>query len=721
MRPDDLLQFVWIADPQISPDGKAVAFTHVSVDREQDSYRTALWLAAADPAPGGAAPAARPLTAGPRDAQPRWSPDGSAIVFVRAEQAGKPGQLWLLPMSGGEARCLTRLEHGASSPCWSPDGRRIAFLSGTNPEKDQPAKTKPKNEPARVVTRPEFRWNNEGFVDWDHLDHVWVLDVDEALSGMALPAPAATEASKAADSSATAGAGTGGETAGTPAISSPGARALIRGDYKEGSLAWSRDGAWIHFISDRRPEPWFGLEDSDLFAVSPDLAAPTDGDGLKTVVDFPGVITVYAESADGRWAVVGGHRPEPRSYYKSDLLVFEGSGATARNRVLTQAWDADFGSDDIAGDQHPPRGGGIKPLVWSPDGRHVYGVACRHGAAMLARVDAQSGVVEELTPPDHDLVCGSATPDATRFALTLGGLARPGDLYLYDSARKELRRLWAPNEALFAERRLGEIEPFWCDAFDGKKLHGWIVKPPDFDASKRYPLILQIHGGPHVAYGFGFFHEFRVLAEAGYVVLYMNPRGSTTYGQEFGNIIQYRYPGDDYRDLMSAVDHVIARGYIDEKRMGVTGGSGGGLLTNWVIAHTHRFAAAITQRCVSEWMTMWYSSDFAMFMPYWFRKAPYEDPAEYAARSPITLADKIETPLMVIHSEEDWRTPIGQGEAMFRALLARRKPVVMVRFPGENHELSRSGTPSRRVQNQEHILRWFDRWLMGKPAPEYRV
>jgi dipeptidyl aminopeptidase/acylaminoacyl peptidase len=402
-------------------------------------------------------------------------------------------------------------------------------------------------------------------------------------------------------------------------------------------------------------------------------------------------------------------------------MLFAGVWPRTEARVLTKDWDADFGSDDISSDQHPPRGGGAKPLAFSADGRYVYGVACRHGAAMLARVDTKSGALETLTPEDRDLVCGSATPDAKRFALTIGGLARPGDLYLYDVARRELRLLCAPNEALFAERPLGEIEPFWCDAFDGQKLHGWIVKPPDFDPQQRYPMVLQIHGGPHVAYGFGFFHEFRVLAAAGYVVLYMNPRGSTTYGQEFGNVIQYRYPGDDYRDLLSAVDHVIARGYVDDKRLGVTGGSGGGLLTNWVVTHTDRFAAAITQRCVSEWASMWYSSDFSMFLPYWFRKHPYEDAAEYQGRSPVHLVDKITTPLMVIHSEEDWRTPIGQGEAMFRALIALRKATVMVRFPGENHELSRSGTPSRRVQNQEHIRRWFDRWLMGKDAPEYGV
>jgi dipeptidyl aminopeptidase/acylaminoacyl peptidase len=387
--------------------------------------------------------------------------------------------------------------------------------------------------------------------------------------------------------------------------------------------------------------------------------------------------------------------------------------------VLTERYDFDFGSDDIASDQHPPRGGGAKPLAFSADGRFVYGVAVRQGAARLARVDATSGDVEELTDAAHEVIAGSATPDASRFALTVGDVTRPGDLCVYDVARRALITVWSPNRALFAERTLGEVEEFWCDGFDGTKLHGWIVKPPDFDAAKKYPLILEIHGGPHTAYGVGFFHEFRALAAAGYVVLYTNPRGSTTYGQEFGNVIQYRYPGDDFRDLMSCVDHVIARGYVDEARLGVTGGSGGGLLTNWVIAQTDRFAAAITQRCVADWASMWFSCDFAMFLPTWFRTTPMEDPQAYLERSPVYLAEKIRTPLMVIHSEEDWRCPIGQGEAMFRALKALKKPAVMVRFPGENHELSRSGAPSRRVQNQEHIRRWFDRWLKGIPAPEY--
>ncbi|MBI5711240.1 MAG: S9 family peptidase [Candidatus Eisenbacteria bacterium] len=678
MREEDLLRFVWVADPQISPDGARVAFTRVAVDIAADEYRTSLWVVE------GAGGAPRPLTFGAYDLQPRWSPDGTRLAFVRKTEAKKPGQLWLLPMAGGEAAQVTRLEGGASEPAWSPDGARLAFLSGTNPALDDPKKEKPKNAPARVVTRPEFRMNDEGFTDHDHLDHVWVVEV---------------------------------AASGDPGAATP--RQLTTGKFKEQNLRWSRDGKWILFVSDRRAEPWFDVEDWEIWAVAPDLAQPTEGAELKLVADIHGPLNAYAEAADGRIAAVGGIRPSPpRSYDQPDLLLFEGRWPRTAPRVLTQDYDGDIG-DGISADQHPPRGGGAMPLGFTDGGRAVLTVAGRHGAAMLARIALDTGKIEELTDAQHEVIAGSVTPDGARVALTLGGLTRPGDLYLYDVARRSLTKLHAPNDAWMSEVKLGEIEELWFDSFDGRKIQGWIVKPPDFDPAKKYPAILEIHGGPHVAYGVAFFHEFRVLAAAGYVVLYTNPRGSTTYGQEFGNVIQYRYPGDDYRDLMAGVDELIGRGYVDETRLGVLGGSGGGLLTNWIVGQTGRFKAAITQRCVADWDSMYYSSDFTLFTPVWFRKPPYEDPQEYRERSPVKFATRVTTPLMVIHSEEDWRTPIAQGETMFRALKQQRKEVVMVRFPGESHELSRSGTPSRRVQNQQHIRRWFDKWLQGKPAPEY--
>jgi dipeptidyl aminopeptidase/acylaminoacyl peptidase len=319
---------------------------------------------------------------------------------------------------------------------------------------------------------------------------------------------------------------------------------------------------------------------------------------------------------------------------------------------------------------------------------------------MLVGVDLATGEERELTPRGRDVVAGTASDDGRIWALTIGGVDRPGDLHALDVATGALTRLVAPNDARLAEVALGAVDEFRFASFDGREIHGWIVKPPDFDPKRKYPLVLEIHGGPHTAYGHGFFHEFHVLAGAGNVVVYTNPRGSTSYGSEFANVIQYRFPGDDAKDLLAAVDAVTAKGYVDPARVGVTGGSGGGLLTNWLIAQ---------------------SADFAMFLPYWFRRQPFEDATDHVALSPITHVGRITTPLMIVHSEEDWRTPIAQGETMFRALKYLRRPVVMVRFPGESHELSRSGAPSHRVQNQEHIRRWFDHWLHDKRTDAYGV
>jgi dipeptidyl aminopeptidase/acylaminoacyl peptidase len=276
------------------------------------------------------------------------------------------------------------------------------------------------------------------------------------------------------------------------------------------------------------------------------------------------------------------------------------------------------------------------------------------------------------------------------------------------------------NAELFRGLQISPPEEIWYKSFDGTRIQAWIQKPPGFKPSQRYPMILEIHGGPHSAYGYTFVHEFQWLAAQGYVVLYPNPRGSTSYGQKFGNIIQYHYPGDDYRDLMIGVDTLVRRGYVDPKRLGVTGGSGGGLLTNWVITQTDRFAAAVSQRSIADWASFWYTADFTQFTPFWFRKTPWQDPEEFRARSPITYVNRIKTPLMLVEGESDLRTPpVSGGEVMFRALKYLKKPVVMVRFPEETHELSRSGRPRHRVERLRHIRNWFDKYLMDKNVPGY--
>src|SRR5207249_7664214 len=320
------------------------------------------------------------------------------------------------------------------------------------------------------------------------------------------------------------------------------------------------------------------------------------------------------------------------------------------------------------------------------------------------------------TPGRHARLADTAPSDARRCVLTIRDPTHLAEGYALDAQTKRLAELTRVNHSLFAKRQLVTPEDFWYTSFDGKKIETWIMNPVGFAPGKKYPLILNIHGGPHTAYGYIFFHEMQWMAAKGYVVLYPNPRGSTTYGQDFGNIIQYKYPGDDYKDLMVAVDSLIRRGYVDSTKLGVTGGSGGGLLTDWAVGHTHRFAAAVSQRDVADWLGFWYTADFTLFQPSWFRSVPFRDPQEFLVRSPVRYADSVTTPLMFILGDEDYRAPPNQGgEAMFRALKYLKKTTVMVRFPGESPELSRSGKPMHRVERLQHILTWFDKYLLGKP------
>jgi dipeptidyl aminopeptidase/acylaminoacyl peptidase len=297
-----------------------------------------------------------------------------------------------------------------------------------------------------------------------------------------------------------------------------------------------------------------------------------------------------------------------------------------------------------------------------------------------------------------------------------------GDLYALDTASGRLTPLARPNQELFSQLDLTAPEEITYKSFDGREIHAFVQRPPDYVAGKKYPLILNIHGGPHSAYGHTFFHEMQWMAAKGYVVIYPNPRGSSTYGQEFGNVIQYNFPGDDAKDLLAGVDEMVKRGLADPKKLGVTGGSGGGVLTNWIVTQTDRFAAAVSQRSIADWSSFFYTADFTLYRPTWFRGAPWEVPQDFARLSPITHVDKVTTPLMLIEGEADYRTPPASGgEQMFRALKYMKKPTVMVRFPGESHELSRSGQPWHRIERLRHITAWFDKYLQGKKIDTYDV
>lgn len=719
----DLWDFVWIGDPQVSPDGSRVAFVRVTVNEKKEGYNTSIWSV---PASGGGEP--HQLTKGEHDSTPRWSPDGKYLLFVRAtEKDGKPEppQLSILPMAGGDSFSFTDLPKGASNPVWSPDGKTVAFTSETNAEDLTKQEQKKKKEeelkkavsavspavspaasktPAdktgksegeqavkkaeaesehesdvRVITRAVYREDNEGYADPKHPSHIWAVQAPHNADEKVQP------------------------------------KQLTFGRFDEGSIVWSKDGSQLYFVSLHVDEPYYERPRSELYSIS---AAGGNATKLNTIdMDIDGL----SLSPDGKRITFVASITQPvNSYSQPDLWVVD-LAANAKPKNLTEKFDFDIG-DSLIGDCETPRASGRNAPIWTPDGKSLIQIYSKEGKANVASFDAESGAQTDLTTGNQAVIRLRASTDAAKLFYTVSTPTRLGDLFMLDRNGGAPTQLTHLNDKLFANLKLTEPEEIHYQSFDGKKMEAWLQKPPDFDAAKKYPLILNIHGGPHTAYGYLFFHEFQWMAAKGYVVLFPNPRGSTTYGQEFGNVIQYHYPGDDFKDLMAGVDEVIKRGHIDNSKLGVTGGSGGGLLTNWVVGHTDRFAAAVAQRDIASWAHWWYTADFTLFQPNWFKGAPFDQEEDFKARSPITYIKSVKTPMMFILGEADYRTPPGAGgEEMFRALKFRKIPTVMVRFPNESHELSRSGQPWHRIERLQNIVGWFDHWLMGVPKPDYEV
>jgi dipeptidyl aminopeptidase/acylaminoacyl peptidase len=719
----DLWDFVWIGDPQISPDGSRVAFVRVTVNEKKEGYNTSIWSV---PASGGEEP--HQLSKGDHDSTPRWSPDGKYLLFLRAaEKDGKPEppQLSILPLAGGDSFSFTDLPKGTGNPVWSPDGKSIAFTSDTNPEdlakqekkkrkeeelkkavsegtpstspetSKKPAEKSGKNEgdqaakkaeaesehesDIHVVTRAVYREDNEGYADPKRPQHIWVVKAPHSADEKVQP------------------------------------KQLTTGRFDEGNIVWAKDGGQIYFTSLHVDEPYYELPKSELYSISSNGGDPTKLNSIDMDVNN------LSLSPNGKQIAFIASRTQPvNSYTQPDLWIVDLT-PNAKPQNLTEKFDFDLGGG-VFGDNSAPRAGGPNGPLWTPDGKNLIDVYGKEGKTILASFDATNGAATDLTHGNQAVIRFRTSADGSKIVYTTSTATRINDLFAVDRSGGEPKQLTHINDDLFAQLNLTEPEEISYKTFDGKTIQAWVQKPPDFNTAKKYPLILNIHGGPHAAYGYIFEHEFQWMAAKGYVVLYPNPRGSTTYGQDFGNVIQYHYPGDDYKDLMAGVDEMIRRGYVDDKKLGVTGGSGGGLLTNWVIGQTTRFAAAVAQRDIASWTDWWYTADFTLFQPAWFKGPPFDEEADFKARSPITYIKNVKTPTMFILGEADFRTPPGAGgEEMFRALKFRKIPTVMVRFPNESHELSRSGQPWHRVERLQNIVGWFDHWLMGVPKPEYEV
>lgn len=645
---EDILAFQIVGDPQMSPDGSRVVCTVATADGPANAYHTNLWIVST----AGGAP--RQLTtARSRDTTPRWSPDGARIAFI-SERSGEK-QVWIIDPDGGEARPLTSGTLAPSELAWSRDGRWLALVG-----KPQP-KPGPDASDVRVISRLRYKLDGEGF--WDGgWKQVLVLPAD------------------------------GGE-----------ARPVTHDECDHTNPAWSPDGNWIACVAN--PDP-----NADLSNVTDIWVVPAEGrEGPRRVTRGIGPAGQPAWSPDGTRIAYVGHDNACRGATNSQIWIAPAGGGEPV--CLTRAFDRSVGHHVISDMRAHPGAGG---LTWTPDGGRIFFMYADGANTQIASV-ASDGDVRPETSGDHELIGCSLDRAARRVATVESDPLSPGEVAIRDleGGPGPLRRLTDWNGPLLRPLKLATPERFQFSSVDGWTVEGWVLRPAALVPGERVPTVLEIHGGPHGAYGNAFFHEFQALAASGYGVIYMNPRGSQGYGQAFTAATRHDWGGKDYEDLMRGVDHALASyAWIDPDRLGVAGGSYGGFMTNWVVGHTQRFKAAVTMRSISNAYSQWGTSDLAYQKGFWeYPGDPWESPGFYLERSPITYVRHMRTPLLIIHSENDLRCPIEQGEQLFVALKKQGVPTLFVRFPGESHDLSRNGQPTHRVERLKHILGWFDTYL----------
>jgi len=649
-QPMDVFGLELAADPRISPDGGRVVYVRSGFDVMTDRGTSNLWIINADGSD------ARPLTAGSAGhGSPRWSPDGNRLLYVSTEDGG--AEIWVRWMDTGQTAKLTNLTEGPGSLTWSPDGRQIAFTMFVPEERhplmvDMPAPPEGADwgPPFRIIDKMNYRADgNPGFVP-DGYVHVFVIPAD----------------------------------GGTP-------RQLTHGPFNHGSPAWMPDGHSILVSANRREDADHEPQDSEIYRVD------VDSGEMTQLTTRYGPDAAPLPSPDGRTIAYLGFDDRLQGYQLTRVYLMNADGTGSR--MLGEGFDRSVGD-----------------LEWASDGTGLYVSYDDQGNGKVGFMDLQ-GRVEERVGNVQGLSTGRPYT-AGQFsvsrngavAFTLGTPRHPAELALAPTRGGAVRQLTDLNADLLGHLELGAVEEIWFNSsFDGRRIQGWIVTPPGFDPNRKYPLVLEIHGGPFAAYGDIFAAEDQLYAAAGYVVLYINPRGSTSYGEEFGNLIHHAYPGHDYDDLMSGVDAVLERGYVDPGQLFVTGGSGGGVLSSWIVGHTDRFRAAVVQKPVINWYSfVLYADAPAFFYKYWFPGPPWEHMEEYMERSSLSYVGNVHTPTMLLVGEQDYRTPIAESEQFYAGLQIRGVPSVLVRIPDASHEIA--SKPSNLIGKVQHVLAWFEKW-----------
>ncbi len=657
--PTSLLEIRFISDAQISPDGSRIAFVESWIEEiaskdgtRRPGYRSAIFVADCD---AGTAQRLTYSVKG-RDAAPRWSPDGSKLAFLSTRD-DDTFQLFLLDLvCGGEAQQLTHLGYGVAEANWRPDSGALAFISRGDKDKEYRRVEQLRDE--KIIERLPFKFDGVGFLQPEYAQ-LWLIELGEQ------------------------------------------PRQLSFTEFDHADPTWSADGREIAFITVSRAELEHTRQ-ADIYLF--DVESGTS----RCLTGSLGPAYHPTWSPDGQQIAYIGHDQHIGNASNEALWCVSKAGGDPR--LLSKGFEYGLEnsvSSDVRFGRFPYR------PIWRDNG--IYFIATRAARSRAYRYNNDT-TISELTPENTPSISGYSQSLNRRTAFTAGTDTHPEALYLGE-ADGTTRLLYDPNAALLAQMQTITPERVAFKGANDLPLEGWVMKPAGFDPAKTHPLLLYIHGGPHAAYGHNFMHEFQVLAAAGLAVWYVNPRGGTGYGQEFRALVRQDFGGNDYQDLMRATDLAASWDWVDPSKLGVLGGSYGGFMTNWIISHTDRFAAANTQRCISNLTSFYGTSDIG---PYFgedeFGGKPWADISVFVERSPIRYVDKINTPLLIIHADEDHRCPIEQAEQLYTALKVLEKPVRFVRFPREGHELSRSGEPLHRIARMEYILDWFGHYLQGNPA-----
>ncbi|MBD3288459.1 prolyl oligopeptidase family serine peptidase [candidate division KSB1 bacterium] len=582
-----------------------------------------------------------------RDTSPAWSPDSKYLAFA-SNRSGK-SQIWIIPVDGGEAWSLTNIETGASAPAWSPDGSKITFLSRVAEPADS---IKTVNSNIIVKNGKEYARDVKVIRNLKYRYGTSYFD-DRYTHIFEID------------------------------INGEKARQLTFGKYHDSQPVWSPNGKFIAFSSNRNGN--FTMDDNtDLFLI------PSDGGKLRKLTDNPGPDRNPVWSPDSKMICYLA-RPRANDYAVHNELRLLNL-RTKSSSILTASFDKSPFSHH-----------------WSSDGKRIYFLAAEHGNIHLFALLTKNAAIHKIINGTRQIESYSMFNNK-RIAFITSENTNPSDLFICNEKGNREQRLTHINQTLLDDLKLTKPEDFYFESTDGQKIHGWILKPPEFDEDRNYPLILEIHGGPRWYFGNTWFQEFHLLAAEGYVVFYCNPRLSASYGQDFTLAGRGEWGTLDYQDLMAGVDYVIGKGYIDTTKMGITGGSYGGFMTNWIISKTNRFAAAVTQRSLSNLVSFYGTTDIQSFSEYEFG-LPWENWERYYKHSPITYAHNIQTPVLIIHAENDFRVPISQAEELFAILKRNDVEVEFVRYPDEGHDLSRSGQPIHRVDRYNRILDWFNKHL----------